>query len=31
MKYAFIVKHKKTWPIHCMWRVLGVLRQGYYR
>ena len=31
MKYEFIVRHKKTWPIDVMCRVLGVSRNGYYR
>lgn len=31
MKYDFIFEHKETWPIQCMCRILGVLRQGYYR
>ena len=31
MKYVFIVRHKKTWPIDVMCRVLGVCRNGYYR
>ncbi len=31
MKYVFIVRHKKAWPIDLMCRVLGVSRSGYYR
>ena len=31
MKYVFIVRHKKTWPIDVMCRVLDVSRNGYYR
>lgn len=31
MKYSFIARHKKTWPIDLMCRVLGVKRNGYYR
>ena len=31
MKYVFIARHKKTWPIDVMCRVLGVSRSGYYR
>ena len=27
----FIARHKKTWPIDLMCRVLGVSRSGYYR
>jgi transposase InsO family protein len=30
MKYSFITRHKKTWPINLMCRVLGVLSHGYY-
>ncbi|ERH41331.1 transposase IS401 [Legionella pneumophila str. Leg01/53] len=30
MKYAFIARHKKTWPIDLMCRLLGVKRNGYY-
>ena len=30
MKYSFIARHKKTWPIDLMCRVLGVKRNGYY-
>ena len=31
VKYVFIARHKKTWPIDVMCRVLGVSRSGYYR
>ena len=31
MKYVFITRHKKTWPIDLMCRVLGVSRSGFYR
>lgn len=31
MKYSFIAQYKKTWPIDLMCRVLGVMRNGYYR
>ncbi len=31
MKYAFITRHKKAWPIERMCRVLGVSRNAYYR
>jgi transposase InsO family protein len=31
VKYVFITRHKKTWPIDLMCRVLGVSRSGYYR
>jgi len=31
LKYVFIVRHKKTWPIDVMCRVLDVSRNGYYR
>ena len=30
MKYSFIARHKKTWPISLMCQVLGVSRNGYY-
>lgn len=30
MKYSFIARHKKTWPIDLMCRLLGVKRNGYY-
>lgn len=31
MKYAFITRHKKTWPVDLMCRLLGVSRNAYYR
>lgn len=31
MKYAFITRYKKTWPIDLMCRLLGVSRNAYYR
>jgi len=31
MKYAFVTRHKKTWPVDIMCRVLGVSRNAYYR
>ena len=30
MKYEFIARHKKTWPVDLMCRLLGVQRNGYY-
>jgi putative transposase len=30
VKYLFIARHKKTWPIDLMCRLLGVKRNGYY-
>ena len=30
MKYCFIAKHKKVWPIDLMCKVLGVTRSGFY-
>lgn len=30
MKYAFITRYKKTWPIDLMCRLLGVSRNAYY-
>jgi transposase InsO family protein len=30
MKYAFIVRHKKAWPVGLQCKVLGVSRNGYY-
>jgi len=30
MKYLFIARHKKTWPVDLMCRLLGVTRSGYY-
>ncbi len=30
MKYAFITRYKKTWPVDLMCRLLGVTRNGYY-
>ena len=30
MKYLFIAKHKKTWPISLMCQLLSVTRSGYY-
>lgn len=30
MKYAFITRYKKTWPVDLMCRLLGVTRHGYY-
>ena len=30
MRYRFIDKHKKTWPITLMCRVLDVASSGYY-
>ena len=30
VKYLFIAKHKKTWPVDLMCRLLGVTRGGYY-
>lgn len=30
MKYSFIARHKKTWPVSLMCQVLGVSRNGYY-
>ena len=29
MNYVFIARHKKTWPVELMCRVLGVTRSGY--
>lgn len=31
MKYAFITRYKKTWPVDLMCRLLGVSRNAYYR
>jgi putative transposase len=31
VKYAFITRYKKTWPIDLMCRLLGVSRNAYYR
>ena len=31
MKYAFITRYKKTWPVDLMCRLLGVNRNAYYR
>ena len=31
MKYAFITRYKKTWPVDLMCRLLGVSRNGYYQ
>gem|GEM_PF-2744372 len=31
MKYAFIARHKKTWPVDLMCRLLGVSRNTYSR
>ena len=31
MKYAFITRYKKTWPIDLMCRLLGVTRNAYYQ
>ena len=31
MKYAFVIQHKKTWPVDVMSRLLGVSRNAYYR
>lgn len=31
MKYAFITRNKKTWPVDRMCRLLGVSRNAYYR
>lgn len=30
MKYAFITRYKKTWPVDLMCRLLGVTRNAYY-
>lgn len=30
MKYVFIARHKKTWPVDLMCQLLGVTRSGYY-
>ena len=30
MKYAFIFRHKKTWPVGVQCKVLGVCRNSYY-
>jgi putative transposase len=30
MKYEFIAREKKTWPVDVMCRLLGVQRNGYY-
>ena len=30
MRYQFIEKQKKAWPINLMCGVLGVSRSGYY-
>lgn len=30
MKYAFITRYKKTWPVDLMCRLLGVSRNAYY-
>lgn len=30
MKYRFITRYKKTWPVTVMCQVLGVYRSGYY-
>ena len=30
MKYVFIIRHKKTWPVGLQCKVLGVSRNGYY-
>lgn len=30
MKYAFIIRHKKAWPVGLQCKVLGVSRNGYY-
>lgn len=31
MKYAFITRYKKTWPVDRICRLLGVSRNAYYR
>ena len=31
MKYAFVTRYKKTWPVDVMCRLLGVSRNAYYR
>ena len=31
MKYAFITRHKKTWPADLMCRLLGVSRSAFYQ
>ena len=31
VKYVFITRHKKTWPVDRMCRILGVSRNAYYR
>lgn len=31
MKYVFITRHKKTWPVDLMCRLLGVSRNAYYQ
>ncbi len=31
MKYSFIARHKKTWPVMVMCHVMGVQRNGYYQ
>ena len=31
MKYAFIQRHKRTWPIRVQCRVLGVSVSGYHQ
>ena len=30
MKYSFIARHKKTWPVDLMCQLLSVTRSGYY-
>jgi len=30
VKYVFIARHKKTWPVDLMCQLLGVTRSGYY-